>query len=261
MGLRAPGATPDPPALAVARRLVGGARRIVGFTGAGISTESGIPDFRSPDGVWATNRTVTFGEFLTSEEDRIEYWRQKVAAWPAMRDAVPNAGHQAFVELDRTGRLEALVTQNIDGLHRRAGLSGERVLELHGTATEAGCLECGERIPADEAARRVEAGERAPRCRSCRGLLKPATISFGQNLDPAVLNAAFAAARRADLLLAVGSSLVVEPAASIPRAARLAGARLVIVNREPTPLDSLAHCVVRGEIGEILPPLLESADR
>ena len=235
---------------------MGAARRIVGFTGAGISTESGIPDFRSPDGVWATNRTVTFQEFVSSEADRIEYWRQKMAAWPGMRDAAPNAGHRAFVELERRGRLEALVTQNIDGLHQRAGLPRRRVLELHGTTREAACLACGERIPTEEAARRVAAGEQAPRCRSCGGLLKPATISFGQSLDPDVLGAAFAAARRSDLLIAVGSSLVVEPAASIPRAARLAGARLVIVNREPTPLDRFAHMVVRGEIGEALPALV-----
>lgn len=245
-------------ALADARRLVRGARRIVGFTGAGISTESGIPDFRSPDGVWATNRTVTFQEFLASEAGRIEYWRQKVAAWPAMRKATPNAGHAAFVELHRQGRLGALVTQNIDGLHQRAGLPADQVLELHGTTREAACLRCDDRISADEAARRVAAGELSPRCRDCGGFLKPATISFGQSLTPEVVTAAFEAARRCDLLLAVGSSLVVEPAASIPRAARLAGAGLVIVNREATPLDGMATVVVRGEIGEVLPDIVDS---
>lgn len=243
-------------ALAEARRRVVRARRIVGFTGAGISTESGIPDFRSPDGVWATNRTVTFQEFVSSEAGRVEYWRQKAAAWPAMRDARPNAGHLAFVELHRQGRLEVLVTQNIDGLHLRAGLPEDKVLELHGTAAAVTCLSCGDRISADEANLRVAAGEKAPRCRACSGLLKPATISFGQNLSHRVLTRAFEAARSCDLLLAVGSSLVVEPAASLPRAARAGGAELVIVNREPTPLDPIAQVVVHGEIGEVLPALV-----
>ena len=239
-----------------ARELVAGAARIVGFTGAGISTESGVPDFRSPDGVWARNRTVDFQEFLSSEAGRIEYWRQKVAAWPAMRAARPNAGHRAFVQLHEQGRLAALITQNIERLHQRAGLPADKVLELHGTTTEAVCLSCGDRITSDEACRRVAAGERAPRCRACGGLLKPATISFGQALPYDVLQRAQAEAETCDLLLAVGSSLVVEPAASIPRLARRAGARLIIVNRDPTPLDGLADVVVRGEIGAVLPALV-----
>ncbi len=239
-----------------ARALVARADRIAGFTGAGISTESGIPDFRSPDGIWARNRTVTLQEFLANEADREEYWRQKVAAWPAMRDAQPNAGHEAFATLHRQGRLIAMITQNIDGLHQRSGIPDAAVLELHGTTVEAACLDCGGRIPMDEAARRVAGGEGAPRCRACGGLLKPATISFGQMLPFDVLADAQRAAERCDLLLAVGSSLVVEPAASIPRLARAAGAQLVIVNREPTPLDRLADAVVREEIGAVLPDLV-----
>ena len=239
-----------------ARELVAGASRIVGFTGAGISTESGVPDFRSPNGVWARNRTVDFHEFVSSEAGRVEYWRQKAEAWPAMREAKPNAGHRAFVELHRRGRLVALVTQNIERLHQRSGLPADAVLELHGTTTEAECLACGDRITSDEACRRIEAGERAPRCRKCRGLLKPATISFGQAMPLDVMARAQEAAETCDLLLAVGSSLVVEPAASIPRLAKAAGARLVIVNREPTPLDGIADAVVRGEIGEVLPALV-----
>ncbi len=239
-----------------ARELIAGASRIVGFTGAGISTESGVPDFRSPNGVWARNRMVDFQEFLSSEAGRIEYWRQKAAAWPAMRAATPNAGHHAFVELHDQGRLAALITQNIERLHQRSGLPADRVLELHGTTTEAVCLSCGARITSDEACRRVAAGERAPRCRDCGGLLKPATISFGQALPYDVMSRAQAAAEACDLLLAVGSSLVVEPAASIPRLARRAGASLIIVNRDPTPLDSLADVVVRGEIGAVLPALV-----
>ena len=239
-----------------ARELIAGASRIVGFTGAGISTESGVPDFRSPNGVWARNRIVDFQEFVSSEAGRIEYWRQKAAAWPAMRDARPNAGHHAFVELHRQGRLEALITQNIERLHQRSGVPAGKVLELHGTTTEAVCLTCGDRIASDEACRRIAGGERAPRCRPCGGLLKPATISFGQALPRDVLARAQTAVETCDLLLAVGSSLVVEPAASLPRAAGRAGARLIIVNRDPTPLDGMADAVVRGEIGAVLPALV-----
>ena len=240
-----------------ARELVAAARRIVGFTGAGISTESGVPDFRSPDGVWARNRTVYFQEFLSSEAGRVEYWRQKAEGWPAMRDARPSAGHLAFAELHEQGRLAAMITQNIDRLHHRAGLPADLVLELHGTTTEAVCLTCGARIPMDEACRRVAGGDAAPRCKPCGGLLKPATVSFGQALPHDVITRAYAAARSCDLLLAAGSSLVVEPAASIPRSARDAGAQLVIVNREPTPLDPVADVAVHGEIGDILPGLVQ----
>ena len=243
-----------------ARRLVAGASRIVGFTGAGISTESGVPDFRSPNGVWARNRIVDFQEFVSSEAGRVEYWRQKVAAWPAMRDAEPNAGHHAFVELHRQGRLSSLVTQNIDRLHQRSGLPAEAVLELHGATTEAVCLSCGDTIEFDEACRRVEDGEEAPRCRQCGGLLKPATVSFGQAMPADVMLRAEAAARTCDLLLAVGSSLVVEPAASIPRIARQAGAVLIIVNRDPTPLDGIAGAAVHGEIRDVLPGLVTRGD-
>ena len=239
-----------------ARELIAEASRIVGFTGAGISTESGVPDFRSPDGVWARNRTVYFQEFLSSEAGRVEYWRQKIAAWPDMRGARPNAGHYAFVELHKQGRLQALITQNIERLHQRSGLPANMVLELHGTTTEAVCLTCGDRIPSDEACRRVAGGELAPRCRLCGGVLKPATISFGQAMPHDVMVRAQAAVESCDLLLAVGSSLVVEPAASLPRVARQAGARLIIVNREPTPLDRIADVVVRGELGAILPALV-----
>lgn len=237
------------------RKWVDESSRIVGFTGAGISTESGIPDFRSPNGVWAKNRIVDYQSFVESETDRVEYWRQKVAAWPDMRAARPNAGHYAFVELHKRSKLVALVTQNIERLHQRSGLPAEMVLELHGTTTEAVCLTCGDRITSDEACRRVEAGERAPRCRLCGGLLKPATISFGQAMPLDILDLAKDAAENCDLMLAVGSSLVVQPAASIPLLAKHAGAKLVIVNREPTSLDRIADAVVKGEIGTVLPEI------
>lgn len=242
------------------RKWVADSSRIVGFTGAGISTESGIPDFRSPNGVWAKNRIVDYQSFLESEDDRVEYWRQKVAAWPEMRAARPNAGHYAFVELHKRGKLAALVTQNIERLHQSSGLPAELVFELHGTTTEAVCLSCGDRITSDEACRRVEAGERAPRCRLCRGLLKPATISFGQAMPLDVLDLAKDAAENCDLMLAVGSSLVVEPAASIPLLAKYAGAKLVIVNRESTRLDRIADTVLNGEIGTILPEIARPPD-
>ena len=240
-----------------ARALIAAASRIVGFTGAGISTESGVPDFRSEDGgLWTQHRIATIQDFASSQEVRIEFWRLALAVWPTMRDARPNAGHQTLAELHRQGRLDAVITQNIDNLHQRSGLPAERVIELHGTATEAVCLDCGDRVAAEEVHRRVEAGEPAPRCRRCGGLLKPATTLFGEALPPGVMAQAEAAVEHCDLLLAVGSSLEVEPAASLPGMAREAGAHVIVVNREPTPLDDLADAVVRGEIGAVLPPLV-----
>jgi NAD-dependent deacetylase len=237
------------------RQWIDTASRIVGFTGAGISTESGVADFRSPNGVWARNRTVYFQEFVSSEEDRIEAWRQKVESWPEMRDARPNAGHRAFVELHARGKLAAMITQNIERLHQRSGLPNEIVHELHGTTTEAMCLTCGDRITMDEAMARIESGEKAPKCRECGGLLKPATVSFGQPMPQEVLLAAQQAAESCDLFLAVGSSLVVQPAASLPVLAKRAGAKLVIINREETPVDAAADLVIHGEIGGILPAM------
>ena len=239
-----------------ARQWITEAKSVVGFSGAGISTESGIPDFRSPNGVWARNRTVYFDEFLRNEEDRIEYWRQKVESWPDMRDAKPNAGHFAFVELARQGKLKALITQNIDRLHQRAGLPDEMVLELHGTTTEVVCLSCGDRVDMNEAVQRVLDGERAPQCRACRGYLKPATISFGQAMPQDVLAEAKCASESCDVFLAVGSSLVVQPAASLPLLAKHVGAKLIIINRTETPLDPIADLVVHDEIGKVLPAMV-----
>ncbi len=242
--------------LAEVRAKIAASRRVVGFTGAGISTESGIPDFRSPNGVWAKYRTVYFDEFLSSHEGRVEYWRQKVENWPYIRDAKPNAGHFAFVDLQRAGKLRALITQNIDGLHQRAGLPREAVIELHGTTTEAVCLSCGERIPSEEAVARVQAGELAPECRLCGGYLKPATISFGQAMPEQEMRRATTATLDCEVFLAVGSSLVVHPAAGFPSLAKENGAMLVIINRDPTPLDAIADLVINGEIGSVLPTLL-----
>jgi NAD-dependent deacetylase len=244
--------------LETARGWIDEAQRIVGFTGAGISTESGIPDFRSPNGVWSRRRTIYFDEFVSNEADRIEYWSQKLVSWPEMREAEPNAGHYAFVDLYRQGKLVALITQNIERLHQKSGVPNEIVFELHGTTTEAACLTCGDRISSDEACARVESGELAPRCRLCGGLLKPATISFGQSMPLDVMRQAQQAAENCELFIAVGSSLVVQPAASLPEIAKRSGARLIIVNRDETPLDEVADLVVHDEIGKALPAMVGS---
>lgn len=242
--------------LAQAIEIIANAKRIVGFTGAGISTESGIPDFRSPNGVWANNRMIQYQEFISSRADRIEAWRQKAIAWPEMRNAQPNAGHRAFVELERRGQLLAMITQNIDGLHQRAGHNPAKVIELHGTTTEAVCLSCTDRIPMDEAVARINAGDLAPECEKCGGLLKAATISFGQAMPVAEMERAAEACYACDVFIAVGSSLIVYPAASFPALAKQAGAYLIIINRDPTPLDDLADLVVQEEIGKVLPQLV-----
>ncbi|MBN1256247.1 MAG: Sir2 family NAD-dependent protein deacetylase, partial [Planctomycetes bacterium] len=199
-----------------AKTMIAAASRIVGFSGAGISTESGVPDFRSPGGVWSANRTVYFQEFINNHEDRVEYWRQKVESWPEMRDAKPNQGHAAFAKLHRQGRLLGMITQNIDGLHQESGLPDEMVIELHGTTRVASCLDCGQRIPMDEAARRVREGDLTPLCETCGGFLKPATVSFGQSMPVAAMDRAWRLCQECEIFIAVGSSLVVEPAASFP---------------------------------------------
>ena len=240
--------------------LIAQAKRIVGFTGAGISTESGIPDFRSPNGVWANNRMIEYQDFISSPTDRIEAWRQKVVAWPEMRNAQPNAGHGAFVELERRGQLLAMITQNIDGLHQRAGHNPAKVIELHGTMAEAVCLSCANRIPMDEAIARIEAGDLAPECEECGGLLKPATISFGQAMPLYEMQRAAEACYACEVFIAVGSSLAVHPAASFPALAQQNGAKLIIINRTPTPLDDRADLVVNEEIGKALPRLVGRED-
>jgi NAD-dependent deacetylase len=234
--------------------LIANSNRIVGFTGAGISTESGIPDFRSPNGIWANNRIIEYQEFVSSRAGRVEYWRQKVAMWPEMRDAQPNAGHLALAELERRNKLRAMITQNIDGLHQRAGNTS--VIELHGTTVEVVCLTCGDHISMDEAVRRVEEGDLAPECEHCGGLLKPATVSFGQSMPAREMDLAVRACYDCEVFLAVGSSLVVYPAAALPELAKQNGAALIIVNRMPTPMDGIADLVINDEIGKALPRLI-----
>jgi len=225
-------------------------RFAVAFTGAGISTESGIPDFRSPGGVWSRTQPVYFQEFLSRAEARTAYWKQKVETHPLFLRAQPNAGHRVLAQWEAAGLVRGLITQNIDGLHQLAG--SRQVLELHGTAREVECLHCGARFDADPWVRRFEESQVVPDCPECAGLLKHATISFGQSLSADVLHTAAHWARECDLFLAIGSSLVVTPAAELPRIAAESGARLVIINRDPTPLDRLADLVIREEIGPAL---------
>jgi NAD-dependent deacetylase len=237
------------------------AARIVVLTGAGISTESGIPDFRGPKGVWTTNpgaeKMATLSHYVSDPEVRRRAWRSRLES-PAWK-AEPNAGHRALVTLERTGRLHTLITQNVDGLHQAAGSAPERMVEIHGTIHEVNCLDCGERAPMERALARVRAGEEDPACRSCGGILKSATISFGQNLVARDLQRAEAAAQGCDLLLAVGSTLSVFPIAGVVPVAKRAGARIVIVNAEPTEMDALADALIRGPIGTILPFLVGDA--
>ena len=236
------------------------AKRVVVLTGAGISTDSGIPDFRGPQGVWTRNpeveRLATLQHYLAEPEVRKRAWRSRLES-PAWR-AQPNAGHRALVLLERRGQLDTLITQNVDGLHQMAGSSPERVIEIHGTMREVTCLACGERAPMERALERVRAGEEDPACRSCGGILKSATISFGQSLVQEDLARAGEAARRSDLMLAVGTKLSVWPIAGVVPAARDAGARVVIVNAEPTEMDELAHAVLRGPISALLPRIVGS---
>ncbi|WP_019633784.1 SIR2 family NAD-dependent protein deacylase [Actinomadura atramentaria] len=228
------------------------------LTGAGVSTDSGIPDFRGPAGVWTRDPDAaaqsTIGAYLADPEVRRASWRARLehAAWAAE----PNAAHAALVDLERSGRLRALITQNIDGLHQRAGSSA--VLEIHGTMREAECLACGLRTPMPDVLARVAAGEADPPCPECGGIQKSATISFGQPLDQDVLDAAILAARSCDLFVAVGTSLTVQPAAGLCLEAVEHGAALVIVNAQETPYDGVADAVVRAPIGTALPELVGS---
>jgi NAD-dependent deacetylase len=240
------------------RGWIGKAQRVVVLTGAGISTDSGIPDFRGPQGVWTTNpkaeKLSDIRYYMSDPEVRRLSWQSRLehSAWRAQ----PNAGHVALVELEKRGKLHALITQNIDELHQLAGNSADRVIEVHGTMRKVVCMSCGERAPMEKALARVRAGEPDPPCRSCGGILKSATISFGQQLVPEVIDRAMRAAAEADLFLSVGTSLQVYPIAGAVQIAKHAGARLVIINAEPTPFDDLADAVFNDSISEVLPRLL-----
>jgi NAD-dependent deacetylase len=245
-------------AVTTARRLIDQAQRIVVLTGAGISTDSGIPDFRGPQGLWTKNpeaeKMATIQHYVADRDVRKRSWRSRLdSPWLS---AAPNDGHRALVALEKRGKLKALITQNVDGLHVKAGSSPSLVIEIHGTTRDVVCLSCGERAPMERALARVRAGEEDPPCRTCGGILKAATISFGQSLVPEDLRRAELAARTCDLMLAVGTKLSVYPIAGVVPVAKDSGARVVILNSESTEMDGLADVLLRGSISEVLPRLV-----
>jgi NAD-dependent deacetylase len=242
-------------------RMLRGAGRVAAFTGAGISTESGISDFRSPGGVWDRHRIVTYQEFIGSAEARREYWVMKRELHRELLRAEPNRAHTALAELEKAGWLDCLITQNIDGLHQRGGVPPEVVIEIHGTNLEAECLGCGLRVPIEQIQERLDGGEAELHCGECGGMVKPATVMFGQSMPEEKMRRAYDCAAGCDLLFMIGSSLQVEPAASIPRVARKAGASLIFVNRTETPWDHIASIrfsepasEVMGRIAGVLEP-------
>ena len=241
-----------------AAEILGGARALVALTGAGVSTESGIPDFRSPGGIWTKYdpNEFTFQNFVANREHRARYWQMSLDIHPVLAAAKPNPAHHAIAELERRGHLRALITQNIDGLHQDAGSCPANVIEIHGTSRSVLCLSCDRRFPREEVQDRVKAGEAVPDCPDCRGILKPATVSFGQAMPERETALAFEHASQCDAFLVVGSSLVVYPAAYLPVRAAEAGAPLVVVNLEETPHDGLAAAVVRGRAGEVMSAIL-----
>ena len=237
------------------------ARTIVAFTGAGISTASGIPDYRGPNGVWATQKPPTLGDFVTNPEAQREYWVDRQRRYPELLARQPNSGHEALVALERSGKLAAVVTQNIDGLHLKAGHQRERVIEIHGSAHRVRCLECDAQREGAEIQQRQELGELIPVCDVCGGVLRAATILFGEAMPKDALAVSMALAQSCDLMLAIGSSLVVQPAAKVPLIAKRAGATLAILNNEPTPLDESADIVIRDDISLTLTALLQGIEQ
>lgn len=242
----------ETPAIDHLTQLLATCRRAVVFTGAGISTESGIPDFRSPGGIWSRYKPVMFDDFLRAESARRDSWRLKFKFDESLREARPNRGHRAVAELVRRGLATHVITQNVDGLHQAAGVPDDQVVELHGNTTYAHCLACGERHDLAPIRAAFLRDETLPLCGSCGGLVKTATISFGQPMPEAAMARAEAATQACDLFLVLGSSLVVYPAAGFPARAKRQGAHLAIVNREPTELDELADCVIHASIGVVL---------
>ena len=243
-------------AIAGLQKLISEARTIAPFTGAGISTESGIPDFRSPGGIWTKNKPIPFDEFVASQEMRNEAWRRRFAMDAQFSSARPGRGHLALASLYRAGKAHAVITQNIDNLHQLSGVPAEHVIELHGNNTYASCLECGKRYELEWVRQEFCAAERAPDCTDCGGHIKAATISFGQAMPEVALRRAEELTLDCDLFLAIGSSLVVWPAAGFPLLAKRNGARLAIINREATDFDDVADLVVRGDIGTVLAPFI-----
>ena len=235
--------------------MIAAAKTIVPFTGAGISTETGIPDFRSPGGLWTRNRPIAFDEFVASSEARDESWRRRFAMEPVFAAARPGRGHRALASLYKAGKIPAVITQNIDNLHQMSGFAADHVVELHGNTTYARCIGCGQAYDLSWVKQRFDA-EGAPDCTVCDEPVKTATISFGQAMPEDEMRRAAELAQRCDLFLAIGSSLVVWPAAGFPLMAKNSGARLVIINNEPTEQDEMADLVIRYDIGETLGPFV-----
>jgi len=239
------------------RDLVEQAARVVPFTGAGISTECGIPDFRSPGGIWTKMRPIEFGDFLASQEARDESWRRRFAMEEQFGGAKPGRGHRALAALYKAGKIPGIITQNIDNLHQVSGFSAEDVVELHGNTTYATCLDCAKRYEVSWVRERFTAsGGQSPDCPGCGGFIKTATVSFGQAMPEAAMRRAQELTDTCDLFLAIGSSLVVWPAAGFPLAAKRNGARLVIINRDATDFDDIADLVVHDDIGAVLAPFV-----
>jgi NAD-dependent deacetylase len=233
-------------------QLIARAERILCFTGAGVSTASSIPDYRGPQGVWRTRTPVYYQDFVANADARVEYWEFKLEGYAAFRDARPNAAHHALVALERLGKLCCLVTQNIDGLHAASGAPKGKLIELHGTGREATCLGCRQRESMDSCLDRFERTRQPPTCGACGALMKPAVVMFGESLVAADLNRAHAAAKACDLVLSLGSSLTVTPAADVPLAAARRGIPYVIVNRGATPHDSIADLTIDDDVGSVL---------
>jgi NAD-dependent deacetylase len=234
------------------RSMIEASHRTVVFTGAGISTESGIPDFRSPGGFWTKYKPIEFGDFIASKEMRREAWRRKMATDESFSRAAPNRGHRAIAHLVGQGKVASVITQNVDGLHQKSGVAEERVIELHGNSTYAACLRCERRYELEPVLAKFRTDQEPPECAECGGMIKTATISFGQPMPVEAMRRAEEESLACDLFLAIGSSLVVYPAASFPVLAKRNGARLAIINRDPTDMDHLADLVLNLEIGETL---------
>jgi NAD-dependent deacetylase len=237
--------------------------KILVFTGAGLSTESGIPDFRSPGGVWDRYdpSEFLFQRFVSDERAREKYWQMSTEFYAPMKNALPSPGHLAIKELEDLGKVLAVVTQNIDALHHKAGNSPDKIIELHGTAFSVSCLSCGRKYDRDEIQERLRSGVKVPYCDTCSGILKPDTVSFGQSMPEEAVAGAFRYAEQCDLCLVLGSSLVVYPAAHVPSHALDHGAKLIIVNRDPTPLDTRAHLAIHDSIGKVLGMTMEQVKR
>ncbi len=242
-------------------KMIAEAGSVLVFTGAGLSTESGIPDFRSPGGIWDRYDPSDFDyhKIVSSDRAREAYWKMSTEFYASMRDALPNPAHLAIKELEDMDKVSAIVTQNIDNLHQKAGSATDKVIEIHGTAFLVSCLSCGKTYERDAIEARLAAGDALPACDECKGILKPATISFGQAMPQEAMEASLRHARTCDLCLVLGSSLVVYPAAAVPAQAVQSGARLLIINRDPTPLDDQADLVMHDTVGQVLPLIVQAA--